>query len=131
MAAPTEFEGLLSDVTSLQTTLTNFANNIAGYLANPSIVPLNFSEVVPGISLDNLITKAKISANGLSGFSRGAVTSTAYKIAGIQRESTIVTMTKSNIYSTAELALGTVPSISQASAGLTTNMIRNSTPRQN
>lgn len=130
MAAPTEFEGLLSDVTSLQTTLANFANSIAGFLSNPTTVPVNFSEVVSNINLDNLITKAGIGANGLNGFSRGAITSTVYKIAGIKRESTIVTMTKSHIYSAAELTLGTIPSITQENAGLTTNMIRNSTPRQ-
>lgn len=122
--ASVKIEGIISDLKSFTKVLGEYYSSLIDYFSNSSTDLVNLSEKIEEISYSNIVESAMNTKDSSTGFDRGAISDSVYKIAALERELSIRSDSKLDYYLQAESDLKISINKLLANEGLTLNRLR-------
>jgi hypothetical protein len=121
-------ESLITEIDNIHRAISGYAENLGTYLFNPTQPFPEFDENL--LTIDQLLAQAKNAKESAVDLTAGAVSSTAYKVAGISRELGSRVMTKAMMYDLAVAEASQAIEEVRGSGGKLVSQVRSMTPDQ-
>lgn len=124
----TRLNNLKTEINALPTFLSNYDNSVASFLTGATPTCIHFADVISNLSNDNSAALAYEAVESGQGSSYGALVDFVYEVAAIQRNTSILLITKAAYYTSNENQILIDESFNKGEAARTLSYIIGNSP---